>query len=97
MKTLICSSRIKTFFPELCLDYYLIKEKSREGIVYGIQITQHTPEGEQKESSRVHSMFTQREKAEDLCRLLGFHQVTPSSLQEIAEDWILSEDSRNVF
>ena len=90
-KTLIGSSKLTVSSSELFLDYYLIKKKMKqcEEDGYGIRITVYDPRVKTSESEQVYSIFTRREDVESLCYILMLNQVTPVTLWDIIEDYIL--------
>lgn len=89
-KTLIGSSRMTS--SELFFVYFIIEktEKLWEEGGYGIQISAYDAEKKRIEAEQVHSVFVQREEAESFCYILILNQVTPVTLRDIIEDYIVS-------
>ncbi len=68
---------------------YMVVGSVQDG--YGIKVTVHDIQTDEMEQEQINGIFITKEEAEIFCDLLVEHQVTPTTLRDVAEDYILME------
>ncbi len=89
--------RISAVMPcETTLDYYLIREKIGEDycdlIRYGVRVVKTVIEsggGKTVESKQINNIFYSEDDADNFLRLIMRNRVTPVSLMDVVEDYII--------
>lgn len=81
---------------EMTLDYYLIRESISEDycdlIRYGVKVVKTVREcggGKTVELKQINNIFYREEEADDFVRLIMRNKVTPISLMDVVEDYII--------
>ena len=84
---------------EYSLDYFIIDElfrlsASMGSVTYGVAVQKRSDEG--IECAFAPSMFTSASKAEEFARLLVSNGVTPTTLLDIAEDYVVDDTQLDI-
>ena len=81
---------------ETTLDYYLIREKIGEEycdlVRYGVKVVKTVKEyggGKTVELKQINNIFYRERDADDFVRLIMRNRVTPISLMDVVEDYII--------